>query len=126
MRPVLTSHVDAPICEQDEQEYGYIKRVCEALNSTFLSDRAGDGVPNVAGLVLAGPATIKTQVQRCEVLDRRLASLVVAVVETAATGDAGLVAAADQTRDVLLVTEHAEQTGLLGRFDASIAADNGA
>lgn len=62
--------------------------VAEAMTRHFCDAEPG-GRPAVRGLVLAGPGPIKTDVSRAR-LDPRLAGLVVAVLDTAHGGAAGL------------------------------------
>jgi peptide chain release factor subunit 1 len=69
-----------------EARHNYVRKVSEAVNQCYMDGN----VPKVKGIVLAGVAELKDEWEDAELLDARLAPLVVVRTEVAYGGQRGL------------------------------------
>jgi peptide chain release factor subunit 1 len=95
--------------------------VGECAQRRFVSS----GIPNVTGLVLAGCAQLKNQLESSDLLGDRLRSLVIGVVDVAYDGEQGFVEAVKKSRHLLSdVASVREQQRLERLFEAAGRGEN--
>lgn len=71
---------------REEKRHNYVRKVAELASQHFLSDDK----PNVKGLVIAGSASLKMDLQNSELFDKRLSNVVLASLDVAYGMDNGL------------------------------------
>jgi len=79
--------------------------------------------PNVAGLVLAGSAGFKNELMETDMLDKRLLSIIVGVVDVSYGGENGLNEAITLAADVLKNVKFVAEKKLVSKFFEEIALD---
>lgn len=80
-----------------EKRHNYLRKVCEVAVSTFITDNKC----NVNGLVLAGSADFKNDLNTSEMFDPRLAAKVVNVVDVSYGFENGLNQAIEKSAESL-------------------------
>jgi peptide chain release factor subunit 1 len=103
-----------------EKRHNYIRKVAELAAQNFISN----GRPNVTGLILAGSADFKVELSKCELLDQRLKSIVLAVVDVSYGGDNGFSQAIEQTSETLSNVKLVQQQKLICKFLNEISKDS--
>lgn len=68
-----------------EKRHNYVRKVAELAVQYFITDNR----PNVAGLVLAGSADFKTELQMSDMFDQRLQRVVIKTVDVSYGGENG-------------------------------------
>ena len=104
-----------------EKRHNYLRKVAEACTQSFISSDK----PNIKGLVLAGSADFKNDLQKDDLFDIRLRPLVVATVDIAYGGDSGFNQAIELTSDVLKSVKFMHEKKVLNKFYDEIAKDTG-
>ena len=79
-----------------EKRHNYVRKVGEIAVQMFITNDK----PNVQGLILAGSAEFKQQLERSDLLDPRLGAIVLAMVDVAYGMEPGFVQAIDLAKDV--------------------------
>jgi len=105
-----------------EKRHNYVRKVAESAVTAFIGS---DSRPNVAGLVLAGSAEFKNQLQTSDLFDQRLADIVVAVVDVSYGGENGFTQAIELAADSLANVKFVAEKKLVGGFFDEIAKDTG-
>lgn len=82
---------------REEKRHNYIRKVAELAAQHFISD---DKV-NVKGVVVAGSASLKTELQNSDLFDKRINNVVLASLDIAYGMDQGLQNAITLAQDVL-------------------------
>jgi peptide chain release factor subunit 1 len=104
-----------------EKRHNYVRKVAELATQFFItSDKA-----NIAGLVLAGSAEFKQQLTSTELLDPRLAAIIVKVVDIAYGGENGFNQAIELAAESLANVKLVQEKKLITRYFEEIAADTG-
>lgn len=88
-----------------EARQNYVRKVAETANQLFISDAEA----NVTGLIFAGSADFKNQLAQSDILDHRLKSIILGVLDICYGGEEGfnqaIHMAAEIMKDVRLVRE---------------------
>jgi peptide chain release factor subunit 1 len=88
-----------------EARHNYVRKAAETATQVFISGAEA----NVTGLILAGSADFKTQLSQSDILDNRLKSIILGVLDICYGGEEGFNQAihmsADIMKDVRLVRE---------------------
>jgi peptide chain release factor subunit 1 len=71
---------------REEKRHNYLRKVAELCTFHFISN----DVPNVKGLVLAGSAQFKTDLNGSDLFDKRLQPMVCSIVDVSYGGENGL------------------------------------
>lgn len=71
---------------REEKRHAYTVKVCEMATQHFISDNK----PNVRGLVLAGSANVKFDVEESDKFDKRLAGIKIATIDVSYGMEQGL------------------------------------
>lgn len=69
-----------------EKRHNYLRKVAEMATTCFIENDK----PNVIGLILAGSADFKTDLQKSDMFDQRLRPIVIRTVDVAYGGENGL------------------------------------
>lgn len=104
-----------------EKRHNYVRKVAESAVNAFISADQ----PNVAGLVLAGSAEFKNQLQTSDLFDPRLAAIVVKVVDVSYGGENGFNQAIELSAEALANVKFVAEKKLVGQFFDEIARDTG-
>jgi peptide chain release factor subunit 1 len=107
--------------QREEKRAAYLKKVAELTNGHFISDDR----PNVKGLVLAGSASFKNMLQESDHFDKRLAELVVAVVDVSYGGDNGFNQAIQLASDAISNVKFVQEKKIVSKFFENISMDTG-
>jgi peptide chain release factor subunit 1 len=102
-----------------ESRHNYLRKVAESMTSAFISN----DVPNVKGLILAGSAEFKNDLQKSDLFDQRLAPIVIKVVDISYGGEMGFNQAIKLSQDALRNVKFVHEKKILGRFFEEIAKD---
>ena len=82
-------------------------------------------MPNVKGLVLAGSAAFKTELAQSDLFDKRLAAIVIAIVDVSYGGENGFNQAITLASDALSNVKFVAEKKLISNFFEEIAQDTG-
>lgn len=106
---------------RNERRHNYLRKVAETCTQCFITNDR----PNVKGLVLAGSAEFKNDLQKDDLFDIRLRPIVVATVDIAYGGENGFNQAIELTSEVLRSVKFVHEKKIIGRFLDEIAKDTG-
>jgi len=106
-----------------EKRHHYMRKVCETATSIFIDQETN--LPNVAGIVLAGSAEFKNELQDSDMFDARLKKIVLAVVDVSYGGENGFSQAIELSGDTLASVKFVQEKKLIGKFFEEIALDSG-
>jgi peptide chain release factor subunit 1 len=104
-----------------ESRHNYLRKVGESLTSAFITN----DVPNVKGLILAGSAEFKNDLQKSDLFDQRLAPIVIKVVDISYGGEMGFNQAIKLSQDALRNVKFVHEKKILERFYEEISKDSG-
>lgn len=104
-----------------ERRHNYLRKVAETCTQCFITNDK----PNVKGLVLAGSAEFKNDLQKDDLFDIRLRPIVVATVDIAYGGENGFNQAIELTSEILKSVKFVHEKKILTRFYDEIAKDTG-
>ena len=106
---------------REEKRHAYTVKVCEMAANCFITDNK----VNVRGLVLAGSANIKFDVEESDRLDKRLKDIKIATIDVSYGMDQGLNQAITLGADSLLNVKFVHEKKVIGKFFDEIALDSG-
>lgn len=104
-----------------EKRHNYVRKVSECAVQFFIS---GDR-PNVAGLILAGLADFKTELNESDMFDQRLKAIVVKIVDVSYGGENGFNQAIELSADALTNVKFIQEKKLITQFFEEISQDTG-
>ncbi|PVV03914.1 hypothetical protein BB560_001589 [Smittium megazygosporum] len=106
---------------REEKRHNYVRRVSELAVQHFItSDKV-----NVSGLILAGSADFKTDLSRSDMLDQRLATKIIKLVDVSYGGENGLNQAIDLSQEVLQNVKFIQEKKLISSYFDEISLDSG-
>ncbi|KAF2318175.1 hypothetical protein GH714_002092 [Hevea brasiliensis] len=105
-----------------ESRHNYVRKAAELAIKHFIDPA---GIPNVAGLILAGSANIKTELSQSNLFDPRLQSKVLKVVDISCGGEIGFNQAIELSSEVLSSVKFIQERRLIGIFLEEISLDSG-
>ncbi|KAJ9159721.1 hypothetical protein P3X46_025200 [Hevea brasiliensis] len=105
-----------------ESRHNYVRKAAELAIKHFIDPV---GIPNVAGLILAGSANIKTELSQSNLFDPRLQSKVLKVVDISCGGEIGFNQAIELSSEVLSSVKFIQERRLIGMFLEEISLDSG-
>ncbi|KAI8583621.1 hypothetical protein K450DRAFT_222017 [Umbelopsis ramanniana AG] len=106
---------------REEKRHNYVRKVAELSVSFFISN---DKV-NVAGLVLAGSADFKTELGQSDMLDQRLQSKIIKVVDVSYGGENGFNQAIELSAESLSNVKFIQEKKLIQQYFDEISQDTG-
>lgn len=104
-----------------EKRNNYIRKVAESATQLFITNDR----PNVTGLVLAGSADFKNELNQADCFDERLKSVVLAVVDVSYGGENGFNQAIELSSETLANVRFIHEKKLIGRYFDEISQDTG-
>lgn len=106
---------------RDEKRHNYVRKVAELAVQNFITnDKA-----NVAGLVLAGSADFKNDLNGSDMFDPRLQTKVIKVVDVSYGGDNGFNQAIELSAETLGNVKFVQEKKLIGKYFEEISQDTG-
>eukprot|EP00485_Elphidium_margaritaceum_P009852 CAMPEP_0202685584 /NCGR_PEP_ID=MMETSP1385-20130828/1381_1 /ASSEMBLY_ACC=CAM_ASM_000861 /TAXON_ID=933848 /ORGANISM="Elphidium margaritaceum" /LENGTH=438 /DNA_ID=CAMNT_0049339975 /DNA_START=61 /DNA_END=1377 /DNA_ORIENTATION=+ len=103
-----------------EARHNYVRKCAELATQHFIT---GDR-PNVEGLVLAGCASFKHELNKSDIFDGRLKAVVLKIVDTSYGGENGFNQAIQMSKDTLANVQFVREKKLLTDYMQEIAMDN--
>merc|ERR1711865_1365264 len=81
--------------------------------------------PNISGLVLAGSADFKSELNGSDLFDQRLAKIVIKLVDVSYGGDNGFSQAIELSQEALANVKFVQEKKLIASFFDEISQDTG-
>jgi peptide chain release factor subunit 1 len=106
---------------REEKRHNYVRKVAELAVQNFITQ---DKV-NVAGIVLAGSADFKNDLNQSDMFDSRLQSKVIKVVDVSYGGENGFNQAIDLASETLSNVKFIQEKKLIGKYFEEISQDSG-
>lgn len=106
---------------REEKRHNYVRKVAELSTQHFITDDK----PNVKGLVLAGSANFKNDLSGSDLFDKRLAEVVIKIVDVSYGGENGFNQAISLAEDALSNVKFVEEKNLISKYFEQIALDTG-
>lgn len=104
-----------------EKRHNYVRKVAELAVQFFITNDK----PNVTGLVLAGSADFKTELQASDMFDQRLAKIIIKSVDVSYGGESGFNQAIELSAETLGSVKLVQEKRLLQRYFDEISQDTG-
>ncbi|RMZ83605.1 hypothetical protein DV738_g909, partial [Chaetothyriales sp. CBS 135597] len=106
---------------REEKRHNYVRKVAELAVQNFITN---DKV-NVAGIILAGSADFKNDLNQSDMFDNRLQSKVIKVVDVSYGGENGFNQAIDLAAETLSNVKFIQEKKLIGKYFEEISQDSG-
>lgn len=106
---------------REEKRHNYVRKVSELAVQNFITN---DKV-NVAGLVLAGSADFKNDLNQSDMFDNRLQTKVIKIVDVSYGGENGFNQAIDLSSETLGNVKFIQEKKLIGKYFEEISQDSG-
>lgn len=106
---------------REEKRHNYVRKVAELAVQNFISN---DKV-NVAGLILAGSADFKNDLNQSDMFDQRLQSKVIKVVDVSYGGENGFNQAIELSSETLSNVKFIQEKKLINKYFDEISQDSG-
>jgi len=97
----------------------FFKRIGQHANEIFLS------IPDLKGIILGGPGPTKLDFEKGRYLDYRLKEKIVAVVDTAYTGEHGVEEIVERAPEIIKNVRYVEEKRIIQKFLYEIGHDTG-
>ena len=104
-----------------EKRQNYVRKVAETATQMFITNDR----PNVSGLVLAGSADFKNDLNRSDIFDPRLLNIVLAIVDVSYGGENGFSQAIELSSTTLANVKFIQEKRLISKFFEEISQDSG-
>lgn len=106
---------------REEKRHNYVRKVAEVAVQNFITNDK----PNIAGLVLAGSADFKNELNTSDLFDPRLAAKVIKVVDVSYGGENGFNQAIELSAETLSNVKFVQEKKLLNNYFEEISKDTG-
>merc|ERR1712227_101114 len=106
---------------REEKRHNYVRKVAELAVQNFIT---ADKV-NVAGIILAGSADFKNDLNQSDLFDQRLSAKVVKVVDVSYGGENGFNQAIELSSETLGNVKFIQEKKLIGKYFEEISQDTG-
>ncbi|KAG7007975.1 mannosyl-oligosaccharide glucosidase [Physcia stellaris] len=106
---------------REEKRHNYVRKVAELAVQNYITN---DKV-NVAGLILAGSADFKNDLNQSDMFDNRLQSKVIKVVDVSYGGENGFNQAIELAAETLSNVKFIQEKKLIGKYFEEISQDTG-
>jgi len=104
-----------------EKRHNYLRKVAEVTTQLFITN---DRV-NVSGLIFAGLADFKNELATTDMLDQRVRSKVIKIVDVSYGGENGFNQAIELSQEILANVKFIQEKKLLSRYFEEISQDTG-
>ncbi|KAJ2824733.1 Electron transfer flavoprotein alpha-subunit [Coemansia erecta] len=104
-----------------EKRQNYVRKVAEKATQLFITNN----MPNVVGLILAGSAEFKEELEKSAIFDPRLRAKVIHLVDVAYGGESGFSEAILLSRSYLDNVKVVREQELVTKFFDEVACDTG-
>lgn len=104
-----------------EKRHNYLRRVAELSTQIYITNDK----PNISGLVLAGSAEFKEQLNQSDLFDQRLKPIVIAILDVSYGGENGFNQAIDLASETLSNVKFVEEKKLITKYFEEISMDSG-
>lgn len=104
-----------------EARHNYVRKCAELATTNFISNDR----PNVEGLVLAGSAAFKNDLNNSDLFDNRLKEIVIKIVDVSYGGENGFNQAIELAAEALQNVKFVAEKKLLAQYYTEIAKDTG-
>ncbi|PLN74809.1 peptide chain release factor eRF/aRF subunit 1 [Aspergillus taichungensis] len=106
---------------REEKRHNYVRKIAElAVQNYITADKI-----NVAGLILAGSADFKNDLNQSDMFDGRLQSKVIKIVDVSYGGENGFNQAIELASETLSNVKFVQEKKLIGRYFEEISQDTG-
>jgi len=105
-----------------EKRHNYLRKVAELSVVHFID--AQTSRPNVSGLILAGLAEFKLDLNQSDMFDQRLAKIVIKTVDTSYGFENGFNQAIEASKETLKNVKFIQEKVLISKFFEEIATDS--
>ena len=106
---------------REEKRHNYVRKVAELAVQNYITN---DKV-NVAGLILAGSADFKNDLNQSDMFDNRLQTKVIKVVDVSYGGENGFNQAIELASETLSNVKFIQEKKLIGKYFEEISQDSG-
>ena len=106
---------------REEKRHNYVRKVSELAVQNFIT---ADKV-NVSGLILAGSADFKNDLNQSDMFDNRLQTKVIKVVDVSYGGENGFNQAIELSSETLGNVKFIQEKKLIGKYFEEISQDSG-
>lgn len=106
---------------REEKRHNYVRKVAELAVQNFITNEK----VNVAGLILAGSADFKNDLNQSDLFDNRLQSKVIKVVDVSYGGESGFNQAIELASETLGNVKFIQEKKLIGKYFEEISVDSG-
>jgi peptide chain release factor subunit 1 len=104
-----------------EKRHNYLRKVAEVTTQLFITN---DKV-NVSGMIFAGLADFKNELATTDMLDQRIRSKVIKIVDVSYGGENGFNQAIELSQEILANVKFIQEKKLLSRYFEEISQDTG-
>jgi len=104
-----------------EKRHNYVRKVAELATQFFITDDR----PNIKGLILAGSAGFKVELQTSDLFDPRLLKVVIKLVDVSYGGENGFSQAIELSAETLGNVKFIQEKKLIGQYFDEISQDTG-
>jgi peptide chain release factor subunit 1 len=104
-----------------EKRHNYVRKCAELTTQLFITNDR----PNVSGLILAGSAEFKIELQQSDLFDQRLTPKVLKVVDVSYGGENGFNQAIELSQEVLSNVKFVQEKKLICTYFDQISQDTG-
>merc|ERR1711939_271528 len=106
---------------REEKRHNYVRKVAElAVQNYITADKI-----NVAGIILAGSADFKNDLNQSDLFDNRLQTKVIKVVDVSYGGENGFNQAIELSAETLSNVKFIQEKKLIGKYFEEISQDSG-
>lgn len=106
---------------REEKRHNYVRKIAELAVQNFITDNK----INVAGLILAGSADFKNDLNQSDLFDGRLQSKVIKIVDVSYGGENGFNQAIELSSETLSNVKFVQEKKLIGKYFEEISQDTG-
>ena len=106
---------------REEKRHNYVRKVAELAVQNFITDNKC----NCAGLVLAGSADFKNDLNQSDLFDGRLAAKVIKIVDVSYGGENGFNQAIELSTETLGNVKFIQEKKLINKYFDEISMDSG-
>ncbi|RAL08380.1 translation termination factor eRF1 [Aspergillus homomorphus CBS 101889] len=106
---------------REEKRHNYVRKIAELAVQNYITN---DKV-NVAGLILAGSADFKNDLNQSDMFDQRLQAKVIKVVDVSYGGENGFNQAIELAAETLSNVKFVQEKKLIGKYFEEISQDTG-